>query len=657
MIEMNAPIGQTVLDSVQNGTLGQPLDRVDGPLKVTGTAKYAFEVDDAGRALYGYAVLSSVAKRRITAFDVSAAAKSPGVVKVLTWQDPPPQGSGNHREACPVLASPDVAHFGQPVALVIADGFEQARAAAFLIRFEYDQQPGHYELNANVGAAHEPEPAQSPADTSNGDFDAAFAQAAIKLDVTYTTPLQSHAMMEPHATTAVWDGDKLTLYTSNQMLNQGQKAVAKTLKMPVENIRLVSRYVGGGFGSKLWINADAMLAAIGAKACGRPVKVALTRPQLFHVTTHRSNTVQRLRIATDADGRIQAIGHDVLSANLASEPGYENAASQTRMLYAGANRQTRHRLVPLDIPVASAMRAPGEAVGLLALECAMDELAERLKLDPIEFRVRNEPDIDPTNNIPYSSRHLVECMRAGADKFGWTKRNPQSGQVRDGRWLVGIGMSAAIRGNPLQPSTAAVRLEPNGDVTVRMAMTDIGTGTYTILTQIASEMLGVPPDRVHVLLGDTNFSAASGSGGSFGAGSSGSALFDACTNLRGKLAEAAGIDPVQASFAGGSISGGGKSATLASLAGGGVEADGAIKPGDMKTKFSQQSYGAHFAEVAVNMDTGEPRLRRMLGVFTAGRILNAKTGPFAGDRWDDFRYRRGAGGRSGNGRSLRIVHE
>jgi xanthine dehydrogenase YagR molybdenum-binding subunit len=433
-------------------------------------------------------------------------------------------------------------------------------------------------------------------------------------------------MMEPHATIASWDGDALTLFTSNQMLAQGQKAVAKTLQMPPEKVRLVSRYVGGGFGSKLWVNADAILAAIGSKAVGRPVKVALTRQQIFHVTTHRSDTVQRVRLGTDAEGHIQAIGHDVLSGNLPTEQGFEAAANQTRTLYAGANRQTRHRLVALDIPVASAMRAPGEAVGMLALECAMDELAEQLKIDPIELRARNEPSQDPTSNIPYSTRNLVPCMRAGAERFGWDKRNPLAGQTREGRFLVGMGMSASTRANPLQPSKASIRIDSNGIATARMGMTDIGTGTYTIMTQIAAEMLGLPMDRVHVEMGDTDYPMSSGSGGSFGAASAGSALYDACSNLRNTLARAAGIDAQKAVFADGTISGGGKTVSLASLArGGDITADGGIEPGKMKKEYSQQSYGAHFAEVAVDMDTGETRLRRMLGVFSAGRILNAKT--------------------------------
>ena len=624
MIEMNAPIGPNALDKTTGGPLGKPLDRVDGPLKVTGTARYAYEVRDAGPAAYGYLVPASIGKGRITAVDKAAAERAPGVLRVLTWEDSPPQGEGNHREACAVMTSAEVAHYGQPVALVIAETFEQARAGAYLVKIAYHEDAAHYSMTGNAGAGKKPEQSQTPADTAEGDFAAAFAAAPVQVDVTYTTPEQSHAMMEPHATVATWEGGKLTVYTSNQMLNQAQKSLAKTLKMDPADVRVVSRFIGGGFGSKLWVNADATLAALGAKAVGRPVKVGLTRQQVFHVTTHRSETIQRLRIGADRDGQIQAIGHDVMSCNLPSEQDYEGAANQTRTLYAGVNRQTRHRLVPLDIPVASAMRAPGEAVGMLALECAMDELAEQLGMDPIELRVRNDATIDPTNGVPYSTRHLVECLRTGAEKFGWDKRG-KPGQVRDGRWLVGLGVAAATRQNPLQASQATIRLDPNGIATARMAMTDIGTGTYTVMTQLAAELLGLPMERVRVEMGDTNYPPASGSGGSFGASSAGSALFDACMGLRGSLAAAAGIDPALAEFTGGRIAGGGKSTDLTGLVGTGMEAHGEVKPGDMRKKFSQQSYGAHFAEVGVNMDTGEARLRRMLGVFTAGRILNAKT--------------------------------
>jgi xanthine dehydrogenase YagR molybdenum-binding subunit len=624
-MQMNTPIGTNVLDTeARQGPVGKPLDRVDGPLKVTGGARYAYEVEQEPTTSYGYVVEASIAKGRIKSIDTHTAERSPGVVLILTHLNAPEQGTGDHHVAHPVLNSPDVSYYGQPVAFVVAETFEQARAAAYLVRVTYDQSPGAYALRDGLDQARAPQ-GGAPADSAVGDFAGVFAAAPEQLDVTYTTPLQSHAMMEPHATLAMWDGDKLTLHTANQMLNQGQNAIARTLKIPPENVRLVSPFIGGGFGGKLWVNADAILTAIAARQLGRPVKTALTRQQVFQVTTHRSDTIQRIRLGTDRDGRILAIGHDVLSGNLRTEQTFEGAAIQTRTLYAGANRLTRHRLAPLDIPVASSMRAPGEAVGLLALECAMDELAEKLNLDPIELRIRNEPGEDPEKHIPYSSRHLIPCFREGAHRFGWDKRNPSPGQVRDGNWLVGLGVAAATRGNPLQLSKADVRLDPTGVATVRMAMTDIGTGTYTILTQIAAEMLGLPPDRIRVELGDTNFPQASGSGGSFGAASSGSALFDACISLREKLAHAAGMDPATARFANGRIEANGKSKPLIELAAAGIEADGSIVPGRTLKDFSQQSYGAHFAEVGVDVDTGEIRVRRMLGVFTAGRILNEKT--------------------------------
>jgi xanthine dehydrogenase YagR molybdenum-binding subunit len=623
---MNQPIARNVLDEVQGGLVGRPFDRVDGHLKVTGRATYSYEVQQTPAPFYGYLVLATIGHGRITALATQAAEQSPGVKLVLTHLNAPKQGSGDHHHACPVLTGPDIAHFGQPIALVVAETFEQARAAAYRVQASYDRDTGRYALAGSAETARTPTGSPTPPDTSVGDFPGAFAGSPVQLDVTYTTPLESHAMMEPHATLAVWDGPNLTLYTANQMLSQSRGAVARTLNVPEDNVRLVSHFIGGGFGAKLWVRPDAILAAIAAQQLQHPVKVALTRQQVFHVTTHRSDTIQRIRIGTDAEGRILAIGHDVLSGNLPTEQVFEGAADQTRTLYAGANRETRHRLSPLDIPIASSMRAPGEAVGLLALECVMDELAERLNIDPIALRIRNEPSEDPEKHIPYSSRHLVACLQHGAERFGWSRRNPKPGQVTDGRWLVGLGVAAATRGNPLRASKANVRLDKRGVATVRMAMTDIGTGTYTILTQIAGEMLGLPPDKIVVDIGDTNFPQASGSGGSFGAASSGSALFEACQALRAKLAAAAGMDPAKAVFANGTISDGGSSKLLVALVSEqGVEADGNISPGSMAKEYSQQSYGAQFAEVGVDQDTGEIRLRRMLGVFTAGRVLNAKT--------------------------------
>ncbi|WP_310346661.1 xanthine dehydrogenase family protein molybdopterin-binding subunit [Methylobacterium sp. BE186] len=622
-MDMSQPIGPTPLDAKPDGLVGRGIDRIEGRLKVTGAAPYAYETRELKNPAYGMIVEAAIARGRIRAIDLTAARRAPGVIHVMTHENAPPQGK-KKEQVGPVLKGPEIVHFGQPIAFVVAETFEQARAAAALVRVDYERAEGRFDLRAAMPAAIVPKQVASPPDSSLGDFEGAFAAAAVKLDVEYTTPVQTHAMMEPHATIAGWDGDRVTLYTANQMLNRGQVSLASVLDLPVENVRLVSRYIGGGFGAKLQPQADAVFAALASRVIGRPVKVALTRQQEFHGSTRRSDTIQRVRLGSDAEGRLSAIAHESWSDTTSGDDFYETSANVTRSLYAAPNRLTRHRLAHLDLPLSSAMRAPGEAVGQLAFECAMDELAERLGLDPIELRVRNEPSEDPEKKVPFSTRQLVPCMREGARLFGWEKR-AAPGSIRDGQWLVGLGMSAAARLNPLQPSSASLRLERDGSFTVRMAMTDIGTGTYTILAQIAGEMMGVPVDRVRVELGDTLFPKAAGSGGSWGAASAGSALYVACDDLRRRLAEKAGLDPAAAAFADGRISGGGPSVALADLAGEGIEVTGEIKPGDLNKRFSQYSYGAHFAEVGVDIDTGEVRLRRMLGVFTGGRILNAKT--------------------------------
>jgi xanthine dehydrogenase YagR molybdenum-binding subunit len=624
MINMNTPIGETPLDR-PGGLLGRPLDRLDGPLKVTGHAHYAYEYPQSAPT-YAFLVLAGISTGRLTALDTSAAEKAPGVLLTLTHENAPKQGTKTETSA-PQLMGAKILHYGQPIALVVAETFEQARAAAFLIKPTYAAEKGSYDMASAMSDAIVPKPRNgSHPDSRMGDSDAAFAAAPVKIDVTYTTPPQSHAMMEPHATIAVWNDDALTLYTANQLLPRGVATVASTLQIPKEKVRLVSRYVGGGFGAKLAVEADAILAALAARMVNRPVKLALTRQQVFHVTTHRTDTIQRLRLAAQRDGTLTAIEHRSWSNNTPGQSFYETAANATRSIYAAPNRLTEHRLTTLDLPVSSSMRAPGEAVGLLALECAMDELAVALKMDPIELRIRNEPSEDPEMKAPFSSRMLVPCMQKGAELFGWSKRNPAPGQVRDGEWLVGMGMSAAIRGNPMLAAKASVSLGADGIATVKTSMTDIGTGSYTILGQIAADMLGLPIDRVRVELGDTDLPEAPGSGGSFGANSAGAAVFDACTNLREKILQRAGLSAEGAEFANGAVTVGGKTVRLVDVApSSGLTADGAADPGDSRKKYSQQSYGAHFAEIGVNSVTGEIRLRRMLGVFTAGRILNAKT--------------------------------
>ncbi len=625
MINMGTPMGDTPLDR-PGGLLGQPLDRIDGPLKVTGHAPYAYEYRPRSAPAYGYLALSTIARGQITGIDTAAAEAAPGVILVLTHKNMPPQAAVSDGTA-PQLANAEIRFRGQPIALVVAQTFEQARAASLLIKPSYAPDAGKSDLAAAQPSATTPKPRNgTPADTHKGDVDAAFGAAPVKLDVTYSTPAQTHAMMEPHATLATWDGDQLTLFTANQNVTRGAAMVAATLQLPKEKVRLVSRFVGGGFGAKLQVQPDAILAATAARLLQRPVKLALSRPQVFPATTHRSGTIQRLRLAAGHDGTLLAVAHESWSGNTQGQDSFEAAAQATRNIYATANLMTAHRLAQLDLPVSSAMRAPGEAVGLLALECAMDELAGQLGMDPIELRIKNEPQVDPQSGTPFSTRTLVPCMRKGAELFGWSRRNAQPGRVRDGEWLVGLGMAAAVRGNPMQKAQAHVALGRDGVLLVQTSMTDIGTGSYTILAQIAADLLGLPIDRVRMELGDSNLPLSPGSGGSFGANSAGSAVYDACMNLRTALIRQAALAADGAVFADGKLTSAGRSIPLQQLVPNDpIAADGAADPGDSRKAYVQQSYGAHFAEVGVNEVTGEVRLRRMLGVFTAGRILNAKT--------------------------------
>ena len=408
---------------------------------------------------------------------------------------------------------------------------------------------------------------------------------------------------------------------------------------------MVSPYIGGGFGAKLWLRADALLAALGARAARRPVKVTLQRALVPNNTVHRAATIQRIRVGAAKDGKIVAIAHESWSGDL---PGGkpEAAAVQTRSLYAGAHRMTANRLAVLDLPEANSMRAPNEASGLAALEIAMDETAEKFGMDPIQFRIVNDtqvvPDFpikpasaDPQSKVPqeklnphppFSQRQLVECFQVGAKRFGWDKRNPKPGRVHDGRWLVGMGVAAAFRDNLVMKSAARVRLDRRGMLTVETDMTDIGTGSYTVIAQTAAEMMGVSLDKVVVRLGDSSFPVSSGSGGQWGGNSSTSGVYAACVKLREAVAQKAGFNAADTVFADGQVRSGSRSITLAEAAGDrGLVAEDVIEFGDFQKRFQQSTFGAHFVEVGVDAATAEIRVRRMLAVCAAGRILNPKT--------------------------------
>jgi xanthine dehydrogenase YagR molybdenum-binding subunit len=606
--------------------IGQPTDRIDGPLKTTGTAPYAYERHDVvPNQAYGYVVGAGIAKGRITSIDLKDAAAAPGVLAIVTAKNAGKLNKGNFNTA-KLLGGPIIEHYHQAIALVVAETFEQARAAAQLVRVDYAPTKGAFDLAAAKDSAIKSEPGfGGPADTAVGDFAKAFAAAPIKLDETYTTPDQAHAMMEPHASIAAWDGDKLTLWTSNQMIDWGTSDMARTLRIAKKKIRLISPFIGGGFGSKLFLRCDALLAALGARAAKRPVKVALPRPFIFNNTTHRPATIQRIRVGAARDGKITAIGHESWSGDLPGG-GLETAVGQTRLLYAGANRMTAMRLAVLDLPEGNAMRAPGEAPGMMALEIAIDEMAEKLQLDPIKFRILNDTDVDPEHpQRPFSQRSLAECLRRGADRFGWSKRNALPGKTRDGHWLIGLGVAAAFRNNLLAPSAARVRLDASGIVTVETDMTDIGTGSYTIIAQTAAEMMGVPLEKVVVRLGDSAFPISCGSGGQFGANNSTSGVYAACVKLRAAVAQKLGFNSTDAAFADGQVRAGNRSVSLAEAAGKrGLSAEDAIEYGDLDKKYQQSTFGAHFVEVGVDAATAEIRVRRMLAVCAAGRILNPK---------------------------------
>ncbi|WP_065617370.1 aldehyde oxidoreductase molybdenum-binding subunit PaoC [Pseudomonas moraviensis] len=625
-MKFDTPAGTNPIDQLK--VIGQPADRIDGKLKTTGTATYAYEQRAAAPdAAYGYIVGAGIGKGRIASIDSARASEASGVIAIVTYENAGPLAKGEFYVAR-ALAGPQVDHYHQAVAIVVANTFEEARAAAGMLDIRYVAEPGSFDLAAAKDSAPPAPPAGfgPPPQTSVGDFEGAFNAAPLQVDQHYSTPDQAHAMMEPHATIARWNGKQLTLWTSIQQINWGVRDLAKTLGIAREDVRLVSPYIGGGFGGKGTILCDAVLASLAARHAGRAVKVALPRPLMFNNLTHRPATIQRIRIGANRDGVITAIGHESWSGNLRGGRT-EAATASTRLLYAGANRMTSLNLAVLDLAEGSAMRAPGEAPGMMALEIAMDELAEKLQMDPLQLRVLNDTQVDPEQpSRPFSKRQLVECLNTGAERFGWQQRNPQPGQRREGGWLIGIGLASAIRGAPTTASAARVRLDRQGIITVETDMTDIGTGSYTIIAQTAAEMMGVPLERVVVHLGDSRFPESSGSGGQWGAASSTAGVYAACLKLREAAARAVGIDPQQAEFVEGQIRAGSQHVALSQAAAKGeLTGEDRMEYGDLAQRFAQQTFGAHFAEVAVNVATGEIRLRRQLAVCAAGRILNPKT--------------------------------
>ncbi|MGZ3217021.1 molybdopterin cofactor-binding domain-containing protein [Paracoccus sp. T5] len=619
-VTYDRPDQRNLLDQTRQGVIGQPLDRPEGPLKVAGQATYAAEYRRPACA-EGVLVGARISKGLVTGIHRDAVLSMPGVLGVYSTHEMLRRAAQGGAGEAPMQDVHHVDFPDQPVALVVAETFEQATAAAKALRIDYDDQSDTARLLPSAEAA---EPAKEPVEA--GDLEAALKEAAHVVDVTYTTPGHASAAMEPHAAIAEWDGGKLTLHGSLQMVAFNVKELADSVGVDAEDVRIVSPYVGGGFGSKLGISHEAVAASIAARELGRPVRVVMSRQQVFEAIMRRSETEQRVRLGCDDQGRLTALAHEALISNLPEEEFAEPVTQATEFLYRGDNRRLAIQISRINRLTAGSVRAPGEAVGMQVLEAAMDELAVKLHLDPVELRKRNMPDVVPGEGTPYSSRRLVEALDAGARSFGWNQRHPLPCQRREGEWWIGMGMASAARVNILKQAEARVTLRADGSLLVESDQTDIGTGSYAILGQIAAEMLGQPIERTEVRLGDSTLPSGAGSGGSWGASSTGSAVFLACEAIRAVLARKMNCSPDDLLMQDGKIwAEGTDPRPVTELLEGDLAQVGRIEPGETSEKVKQATYGAFFCEVAVNAFTGETRMRRMTGAFGFGRVLNAKT--------------------------------
>ncbi|XVV11273.1 xanthine dehydrogenase family protein molybdopterin-binding subunit [Actinoplanes sp. CA-131856] len=569
----------------EHRAVGRPLQRIEGPEKVTGAAKYAAEYQ-VGDVAYGWVVQSPVPRGRLVDVRVDPLLD----LLAVLWHGNAPRLESADDPELAVLQTDEISYRGQAIALVVARSLEAARRGAQELSLTIETEPHDAVLRTDHPDLYTPDKVNPafPSETSAGDVS---AEAPVEVDVTYTTPALHNNPMEPHATTAVWSGDELILYDSNQH-PAGIAATVGAL-FGISEVHVVTEHVGGGFGSKGTARPNAVLAAMAARVTGHPVKLALPRQALFSMVGHRTPTIQRVRLGATADGTLTVIDHEAYSQSSRIFEFAEQTAVATRHMYAAPNRRTGHRLARLDMPTPRWMRAPGEAPGMVALECAMDELAVALDMDPIELRVRNEPTVDPDSGKPFTSRHYVECLREGAARFGWGDRDRRPRQRREGDWWIGTGVAGATYPTMAQPSTARVRDLGEGDFEVAIAAADLGTGARTILTQIAADELGVPVSQVRLRIGDSTLPKASVAGGSSGSASWGWAVTGACRSLR----ETGGTESTFDS-----------SELIAE-----------------QEKEGKHAFGAHFAEVRVDAVTGEVRVSRLFGMYACGRILNPRT--------------------------------
>jgi xanthine dehydrogenase YagR molybdenum-binding subunit len=622
--------------------IGAPLDRVDGRLKVTGAATYSAEWPMPGVA-QGFLVLSTIASGRIVSIDTTRARREAGVIAVMTHLNAPRVDTAANEKGAskaPMLLQTDtIAYDRQPVAVVLADTFERAQYAASLVDVQYERLKPQTVFAD--GTPYKPSAVHGKdADTMRGDARAAFGSAAVQIDNVYRTPPEHHNPMEPHATMARWDGDMLTVYDSSQGVFQARTQLAALFGVAPENVRVIAKFIGGGFGSKGSTWPHTVLAAMASKLIGRAVKLALWRPQMWGSVGYRSPTIQRVALGANHDGTLVSTIHEVQSQTSQIDEFVESSGVLTTFLYTSPALLVTHRLTRLNVGTPTYMRAPGESSGSFALESAMDELAYATHLDPIELRLRNYAETDQDAKLPFSSKSLRECYRAGAAAFAWNRRTAEPRSMRDGRLLVGIGMASATYPTNRSAASALARIDAQGNAVVQSGGVDIGTGAYTSFSQVASEALGIPVDRITFGLGDTRMPNAPNAGGSQLTASVGSAVRLAALDARNAVAQLAIADP-QSPLHGAAVTaidaGDGRlfltadpsrgetyAAIIARNGGTPVEGKADAKPGAEKTEYSMHAFGAQFAEVRVDLDLGTIRVVRQLGAFAAGRILNAK---------------------------------
>lgn len=625
--------------------IGRDTPRIDGRLKVTGAAQYTSDFHFPGQ-LYAVPVEATIASGRIAELDTSAAEAMPNVRAVLhrknigkLYRAAKPKGfDGITDERRPPFADDVIRYYGQYVAVAIADTFETAKAAADAVRVRYTKDALDVSVELTV------EGGEPDVESERGDPDEAFARAAVTIDATYVTPVETHNPIELHATTALWDGDRLTVYEATQAVHNARTVVAQMLGVPRENVRIVSRFLGSGFGGKLWPWSHTLIASAAARELGKPIKLVLSRRMMFQAVGHRPRTVQRVRVAADRDGKLVSLRHDVVNHTSMLDDYKEDCGESTPMQYSVPNLRVTSGLARRHVGSPTSMRGPGRVPGLYATESALNELAFAAGVDPVALRIKNEPAIDEGKKRPFSSRHLVECFTVGAERFGWAKRDPKVGAMRRDGLTLGWGMAGASWIAARFPAAATVELNDDGTARVACGTQDIGTGTYTILAQLVAEKTGVPLSKIEVVLGDTTLPEGPISGGSMATGSLVPAVFEAAEQAVASLLETAtktqgspfaGKKPDEIGFEGGRVRTKDGTAAMAfpelltqaqvrRVAGKG-SAKGTFDEMD-KSKVSTHSYGAHFVEVTWQPSTARLRVSRVVTVIDAGRIINTLAG-------------------------------